>query len=34
MRENKTLEMIIELLGFTIGVMLGSWFVIEIVKLG
>ena len=34
MRENKTLETIIELLGFTIGVMLGSWFVIEIVKLG
>lgn len=34
MRENKTLEMIIELLGFTIGVMLGSWLVIEIVKLG
>jgi hypothetical protein len=34
MRENKTLEMIIELLGFAIGVMLGSWFVIEIVKLG
>ena len=34
MRENKTLEMIIELLGFTIGVMLGSWFIIQIVKLG
>ena len=34
MKGNKTLEMIIELLGFTIGVMLGSWFVIEIVKLG
>lgn len=34
MKENKTLETLIELLGFTIGVMLGSWFIIELVKLG
>ena len=32
--KDKRLETIVELLGFTIGVMLGSWFIIEIVKLG
>lgn len=34
MKENKTLKIVVELLGFTIGVMLGSWFIIQIVKLG
>jgi hypothetical protein len=34
MKRNKTLETIVELLGFGIGVMLGSWFIIQIVKLG
>lgn len=34
MKRNKTLEILIQLLGFAIGVMLGSWFIIEMVKLG
>jgi len=34
MKRNKTLEILIQLLGFGIGVMIGSWFIIQIVKLG
>jgi hypothetical protein len=34
MRENKILKIIVELLGFTIGAILGCWFLIQIVKLG